>query len=413
MMDGMREKVTETEASGRRVGLVILGMIAGALIVQGILRVWVAIELLLTPGIEGQFGGLVRWRTFDQFAGWIGVLILAMAGVSERGKNAWAETVVLAIGLIGMVASLLLGDVGGRAMVEIGVAGLLAIGTAMVAGRQILALARAAGKVGLDVEQLWRGVALQWVLLWVTVEVALRVRFWRDGVESDERARTILFLMPAVAVLPNVMMAMGIRWWGILRGVELGRPRVRAWVLAMMTLNVGAICVVASVWVGWLSVVGAALMIVGVGMYMLGFPAGAWRVRGGGKGSAKMAPAAFGILVVGLGMMMMDGAVQRDLYSAAWRHLLGAVSVLWLIGMGGLALETIVTERLREGTRGVGLLNGLMVLAGVLATGAILIGGIEDRSVVQGLFVGATLQLLGIIVGVAAFLRAGRGLQKS
>jgi hypothetical protein len=126
-----------------------------------------------------------------------------------------------------------------------------------------------------------------------------------------------------------------------------------------------------------------------------------------------MVPAAFGMLVVGLGMMMMDGAVQKDLYSAAWRHLLGAVSVLWLIGMGGLALETMVTERLRAGTRGVGLLSGLMVLAGILATGAILIGGIEDRSVVQGLFVGATLQLVGVIVGAAAVLRAGRGLRKS
>ncbi|HUO08429.1 MAG TPA: hypothetical protein VM008_09040 [Phycisphaerae bacterium] len=396
-----KSNAAELRKNGTNGGLVLLGMIVGLLLLQAILRVCVAVALLTAPGIEGQFGALVHWRIYDSVDGWVGVLLLAMAGASERSRR--AEWIVLGAGLLGMIAAMMLGDVGGRAIVEIAVAAVLALGAALMAGRQLIGLSRAAGKIGLDLEQLWRGVALQWTLLWITAELALRIKFWRDGVEAEPRARLILFLVPTVGVLPNVMMAMGVRWWNALRGSPEKRPRVRAWLVSMGAVNVGALLAGASVWRPALAIAGATLMIAGIGLYFVGFPRGAWRAGGGGW----LVMASFATLVIGLGMMAADDAVQRDFYSAAWRHLLSGAIVPWLIGIGMIAMQTMVSDRLRP--HGAAIVSACMVLIGLFSAAGVFVAAVQDRSVVQGLFVGAVLQLLGIIVGGAALLRASRG----
>ena len=377
-------------------------MIAALLLVQAGLRVWIGIDLLMATGLEGQFGALVHWRVFDSFGGWIGILLLATASPSDS-RLPRAEIFLMPLGLAGLVGASLFGDVGGRAIIEIVVAALLALGTVTIAFRQLTALARSARTVGLDLEQLWRGITLQWALLWVTAEIALRIKFWRDGIEAEPPARAILFLLPTVGLLPNVMMTLGIRWWNAWRGSPNKPPRIRAWLVSIAATNVGAILGVGSLWFGPLAFAGAVFMALGIGMYFVGFPRNAWR----NSGALPLVATAFVLLAAGLGMMAFDDTVNRDLYSAAWRHLLSGIPTLWLIGIGFLAMNSVVNERLRA--RAAALASALLFLLGLVAAASIILAAIQDRSAMQGLFVGAILQLLGIIVGAAAFARSSRG----
>ena len=382
-----------------------IAIIAALLVVQAALRVWIGIDLLTATGLEGQFGALVHWRIFDSFAGWIGILLLATANPSDS-RAPRVELFLMPLGLLGLVGASLFGDVSGRAIVEIIVASLLALGTIVIAVRQLTGLARAARTVGLDLEQLWRGLTLQWALLWVTADVALRIKFWRDGIGAEPPARTILFLLPTLGLVPNVMMALGIRWWNAWRGSPPQpekRPRIRAWLVSIAATNVGAILGVASLWLGPLAFAGAGFIALGIGMYFVGFPKNAWK----NSGALPLVAAAFVLLAAGLALMAFDDTVQRDLYSAAWRHLLSGIITLWLIGIGFLGMNSIVNERLRP--RGAALASALLFLLGLLAAPSILLAAIQDRSAMQGLFVGAILQLLGIIVGAAAFARSSRG----
>ncbi len=379
-----------------------LAMTAALLLVQAALRVWIGIDLLTASGIEGQFGALVHWRIFDSFGGWIGILLLATANLSDS-RFPRVELFLMPLGLLGLVGASLFGDVGGRAIIEIVVAGLLALGTVIIAFRQLVTLGRSARTVGVDLEQLWRGVTLQWALLWVTAEIALRIKFWRDGIEAEPRARTLLFLLPTVGLLPNVMMALGIRWWNAWRGSPEKRPRIRAWLVSIAATNIGALLGVGSLWLGPLAFAGAVFMALGIGMYFVGFPKNAWKE----SDALPLVAAAFLLLAAGLGMMAFGDTVNRELYSAAWRHLLSGVITLWLIGIGFLAMNSVVNDRLRA--YGVALASALLFLLGLIAATSILLASIQDRSAMQGLFVGAILQLLGIIVGTAAFARSSRG----
>ena len=389
---------------------VLVLMVAAALLIQGMLRGWVAGELL-TAGMEGQFGGLVHWRVFDQITGWVALIILAMPDAGT-GRGRILVRWILAAGLTGLVATLLWGEVGGRAMAEIGVAVLLAMAAALVVGRQMIRLAREMQK-GLNIEQLWRGIAAQWVLVWVTAEMILRVRFWKDGVEAERMARTRLILLPMVGVSVNVMMAMGIRWWGSLRGRESSTGvRVRAWMVAMAMVNSGAILVIAgAVWARGLGVAGAGLMIASVALYLVGFPRNAW--RGGGL----LVPLAFATLILALAMMAGEFLLQPgnvlglEWYSASWRHLLASVEVLWLAGIGGIALRQRVPTLIAAGARGPALASASMLPAGILFTAGTFAMAINDREIIRGLFVGAALQLAGVAVGTAVALRAGRAIQ--
>jgi hypothetical protein len=410
---GMQKEKAEVLVTGRAGGAghgrVLVMMIAGALIVQGVLRGWVAVGLLMSSGIEGQLGGLVHWRVFDGFVGWVALMILAMT--EEEGmRGGWMARAVLGVGVVAFVGSLLMGEVENRAMVEIGVAGVLAIAGALVAGRQVVGLARKS-KEGLNIEQLWRGVAAQWVLLWVAAEVTLRIRFWKEGVEAEETARALLFLLPVVGVVVNVMMAVGIRWWGAMRE-ETGKVRVRAWVVAMGFVNIGAVgVIVGTVWARGVGVAGALVMIAGIAMYLIGFPKRAWRAAAGGG----LVAVGFGVLAIGLLMIAGELSMQRSdvptLYSAAWRHVLTSAQVLWLLGMGSLALAKRVPTRVAAGTKGVVLMSRWMVLAGVVFVAGVLIVGIFERDMVRGLFVGADLELAGVVLGTAVALRAGRGMR--
>jgi hypothetical protein len=385
-------------------------LIAVTLIVQGLLRGWVAIDLLLSNGIEGQLGGLVHWRVFDGFAGWVALMILAMTDDTDHRARPLVRA-VLALGVAAFAGSLLLGDVQNRAIVEIGVAIVLAIAGLLVAGRQVIALAHQS-RTGLNIEQLWRAVAAQWVLLWVAAEVTLRVRFRKEGVESEEMARSLLFLLPVIGVGGNVLMAVGIRWWTLLRNETFpGNVRIRAWVVAMAFLNIGALLViVGSIWARGVAVCGAALMIAAIALYLIGFPRRAWRATAGGW----CVPLAFGIFIIALllmaGELLMERTAVATLYSAAWRHLLASVELFWLIGMGSMALQRQVPARIAAGTTGIASLTRWLVLTGVLAVTAVLLLTLMDRDTIRGLFVGAVLQLAGLLLGTAATLRAARAI---
>ena len=274
-----------------------------------------------------------------------------------------------------------------------------------------MALARKSSE-GLNIEQLWRGVAAQWVLLWVAAEVTLRIRFWKEGVEAEETARALAVLAARDGGDGERDDGGGDSLVGRVREETAGgRVRVRAWMVAMGFVNVGAVgVIVGMVWARGVGVAGAVVMIAGIVMYMIGFPKRAWRTAGGGL-------VAIGFVVLAIGLMMIAGelSMQRSdvptLYSAAWRHVLTSAQVLWLLGMGSMALQQRVPARVAAGTKGVALMSRWMVLAGVVFVAGVLILGIFERDMVHGLFVGAGLELAGVVLGAAVTLRAGRGMR--
>lgn len=390
----------------------LLLLIASTLLIQALLRGWVAGEILIAGGIEGQLGGLVHWRVFDGFIGWIALMILALNDdLGSKGRVPLYAT--LAAGVAAFSLSLLLGEVGGRAIVEIAVAGLLAIAGTWVALRQIAGLARA-GKSGLNIEQLWRGIAAQWVLLWIAAEISLRLRFWKEGVESEETARSLLFILPALGVMPNILMAVGIRWATLWRDDDQktgNRPRVRAWLVALILLNFGIVCtVIGTIWARGLGVAGAGVIIAGIALYGVGFPTNAWaavKTKGGGW----LVPSAFGLLIVGLLMLGIELAMLpsdvKQHYSSAWRHLIGSVELLWLLGMGSIALQRRVPARIAAGTHVIAAISRACALLGVLCVaGIFLLAALWERDAIRGIFLGTTLQIVGILLAAAITARA-------
>ncbi len=240
----------------------LFGMILVTVWIQAVLRLWIASELLLQPTIEKQFGAIVHWRGFDQFTGWITLAILASAegpAVNASRKNIASRLlqVLIALGVIALSVSLLWGETTGRAILDIAVAGLLAVAALIICWRQMREIARSiagnhadeqSGNRGLNLEQLWRVITIQWVFLWIAAELTLRIHFRVEGVEAEQKARDFLFILPVAGVTTNMMMAVGIKWWSVSSVSEqiAGWPRIRAWLVAIMLVNIGLrLCIAA------------------------------------------------------------------------------------------------------------------------------------------------------------------------
>jgi len=227
-------------------------------------------------------------------------------------------------------------------------------------------------------------------------------------------------------VLPNAMMAAGIGWWDqLLRAggekvpsppTPPAAPRVRAWLAALVLLNAGALLLVTRT--AWLGIPGAALEMAAVGLYVLGFPRGSWRGVGG-----KAVLAAWGIIVIALGALLVErlftlgnqpvAAVR--FYAQAWRHLWVAGAVVWLMGMGMVALARLPNATRGGVSRAAGLAVGL-ALAGALLTAGVFLctamyTGQTQVPIMHWLLVGTAPAAAGLLVAGAVLARVGVGRQ--
>ena len=142
------------------------------------------------------------------------LLLLILVGNAESGGSVVGEILPWAglAGILSVGVNAAWPEAAGREIVELNVAVWTAAVTGMLAVRQMLTITRRGG--GMNIEQLWRLVAVQWALLAAGAEVYFRWTYRHEGIAASQNARSVLFLLPALAVLPNVMMAVGIRLWG-------------------------------------------------------------------------------------------------------------------------------------------------------------------------------------------------------
>ena len=387
-------------------GLVLLTLLA-ALTVRSLWHLALAWDIAAQPDRQVAAGSAPDlWRTLDPLVGWIALLIFALsrrlARPAERRLNA-ADAAILLLGLAAaFTAAALAGSEwrGGAELVNavlLGLAAILCVVREFRANTIGDARPGATSPPGLNIEQLWRLIASQWVLLWVAAELYLRLRM--RGAEIMDSARALLFLLPTVGVLPNVLMAVGIRWWADLLGRPRAlRPRQRAWVLALVAQNLGAALLVLAP--RWLGVLGAFLLFAATVLYLVGFPAprSFWLF-------AAWAFAALGWILLALERIMQSNdQVVLLHFTAAWRiALTDGWLLIWLLACGTMALRTTVIARQQMPLltlAGGGLLalgSALLVFAWLLAT--------ADRAWIGWLLPGAAAQALGLLLTSLGALR--------
>lgn len=375
-------------------------------------------------------GAPVFWQVLDPLVGWLALLILALSNRLSYPREKLANAIEGAGLLLGLVAwwtSAAVPEASGRSPAELAAALPLALVAGALVWRELRAIAAAAsrgsgeagGAGGMNIEQLWRLVACQWVLVWVAAELFLRFKLRGTGgggggagggVMAHASARTLLFLLPAVGVLPNVLMAVGIRWWGDLVGRPRRLvPRERAWLLALLLQNLGAALVFAGP--RWLGAVGAALMLAATALYLLGFPF----VPGIGAGLFYLAWAwaAAGVALLGL-ERLMEASGQPVLlhFSAAWRiALTDGLPLTWLLALGVMTLRTRLraTLHMRQLTWAV---TSLITL-GIVLLAATWLLALEDRAWLHWLMAGATVEWAAILAAAVACLRGMQLLKSS
>jgi len=384
-----------------------------------------ASDFMLQSSIPQRALTLLRWRLLDQFTGWYALLILfaaenidAVPPPSGALRRIISAALILGIACTCYALAIAMGAVtfhpaGLEKNLELITAGLLALAAAMLVFRQLFSLAQTIGeRAGFTIDQLWRLLTIQWILVWVAAEVFLRIKFRNaGGVSADERARGLLFALPAFGVLPNLMASGQIRWHGY-RLAVLQKPqsfRVRAWIVAMISLNLGAVCIIGSEFAGrWFSVIGAIAVGFGVVMYHLGFPPESRR------GAGRILMASFGMLVVGVLLAAAERiragqqvAVLRE-FGAAWRFLLSpGATILWVAGIGFGAIEAFTPATLQpSGAKRVAF---GMLLAGALAIAlCFILAAVIERQWLAWVGVGCVLMWLGLLIGCAVALRSWR-----
>ena len=394
-----RQHHEATIAARQRPNLAILWILITVILFATAARVWLGADLLFRPDVVHRIIALTRWRDLDQFSCWFPVLILALADQFSGGRGKKIIPWLLAAGMLILFAATLLSDDHLKAIMELAASCVLALAAAIVSVRQLSGITSLSSAPpapgaprGITIEQLWRLFAVQWTLVWVAAEMFLRFKFRAQGVSSEEGARNLLFALPAFGAGPMTLMAVGIRWWTILRPrlpEPIPRPRPRAWLIALFAVNLGAIGIVMGTLPGegkrWFAVFGALPMLPGLAMYVLGFGRGAW--KWGGQ------PVILGLALFAVGMLMFAGErLNPDTgrgslweFTAAWRFLAGTgFTLFWLAGIGSMAMRAWALPRLQAplALR----LSQIALSLGVLGTATIfIIAGNRGHEWLQGI----------------------------
>ena len=388
----------------------LLLLLLATLLIPAVWRLVLTLQVGFKPDIASEFGALVHLRPLDYFSGWTALALLSLAdyfAAPGQRLDHRIASVLLAAGLAMFVLSLLLGDASQRALLDLIVGAALALLAVHHVLRTFSSLRSAAG---LTLPDLWRLLCSQWLLVWATAEVFLHIRYHVDGIAAQESARTILLLLPAAGLLPNVLMALGIQWWGSLGGYSAERPpRWRAWLLAAVLLNVGAALVMigANARFGW-AIAGTTLMLLALLLYLAGFS----------RRRALMVVISWTLLAAALALLLLDrvmhfsGQIVPELLAILWRHLLAVgFPTLWLLGIGVMVLRGRLAAplQMRRLTKGI----CVTFLIGALLGAGLLLAGLSNRSMIQWLWIAYALEALALIVAALVTLRTLNLLRRS
>jgi hypothetical protein len=390
----------------------LLLLLAAALLLQFAWRTYLAAQFALATSVPGRALTLLQWQHIDQFLGPTALILLAFAEYLHARnplKPFWIFLGIL-LALILAAISFTLAFPGTDPAVEITIAVLLALAVLLLGPRSLFVLSRdVAHRGGFTIDLLWRLLTLQWLLVWVAAEFILRLTLRNTGgIPSSDRARNLLFALPAYALLPNILLSAGLHW---LNPQRLQNVRIRAWLVSLLALNAAAVMLLLGEFANrWWTVAALPPFLLALALYPTGFPRGTW---GGWKTPApRLTLLAFAALFLGLLLAAIEHARAPDQpsllreYAAAWRFLAGpAFLLLFLLAPAHLWLNSI-PEKYRGGK--VRTAATLLIVIGALATPACFLASLLNRNAVAFSALTTLLLWIGLLLAAAVTLRAWR-----
>jgi hypothetical protein len=424
------------------------------LAVAAVWRLLLAWQVMAAPGEStgalaiGQAAVVVHWRQLDALFGWAVFLLWLMTvtglvgGSRQRARIAMVVAVFSLVGVL-LSAMAIAWDVWnpgqGSALAFIGerLDKIAAIWLALIGLAAVLWELRAvSGDISdgqIHLVHLWRVLTAQWVLAWLAANLFLQLFQRKGDLLGNEGVRQLLFNIPALGLLPNLLMLSGIRLWNLVMrpGPDAPAvseplvPRCRAWILAMILAPLGGILVVLRS--PWMGIFGGGLLLVAIVLYAVGFPRGAWKKIG----SDRPAPGglwhlwvwmffvfAIGVMVLERGASLSSGSSGLAFLGSGWRHLLFVGFGLWLLHacLAGQAL--LLAPRFRLGGERLIFLLAVLLLAGggwigidLMLTSQQL--GEAQVPMLRKLFWGAVPEALAIVAIGGVLLRTAKANRRS
>jgi hypothetical protein len=392
----------------------LLLLLAAALLLQFAWRTYLGAQFALATSVPDRALTLLQWQHIDQLLGPTALLLAFAEYLHARNpfKPFWIFLgTLLALALAAI--SYTLAFPGTNPAIEITIAVLLALAVLTLGPRSLFALSRdiahRGGSGGVTIDVLWRLLTLQWLLVWVAAEFILRLNLRNvGGIPSSERARNLLFALPAYALIPNILLSAGLHW---LNPQRIQTVRIRAWLISLLALNAAVIMLLLGEFANrWWTVAGLPPALLALALYASGFPRGTWKTPG-----ARLALLAFATLALGLVLAALEHARPLDQpallreFAAAWRFLVGpATLLLFLLAPAQLWLNTI-PEKYRGGR--VRLVATLLILTGALATPACFLASLLNRNAIAFTALATVLLWIGTLLAAAVALRAWRAPQ--
>lgn len=203
-----------------------------------------------------------------------------------------------------------------------------------------------------------------WLWAWAVTDLWLRVHY-RNAVVLPDSARRLLIILPVLGFATNAIYGFGIR---LIPGLlNIGKPRSRYFMAAMLMHNVGLCLLLAPPRVG--HVIGAVLMLCGAAVYLAGMhflrskparPIYGVDVRG-----HILIRVAFFWLIAGLSMILAE-QILPDLphaFSGAWRHALtvGFITTT-ILGVGQRIVPIFIKQPLASTQ--VMLISAVLIIVG-------------------------------------------------
>jgi hypothetical protein len=398
------------QTSSRRAPWLLL-LLAAALLLQFAWRTYLAAQFALAPSIPDRALTLLNWRLLDQFLGPTALILLAFSEylhARNPSRPFWIVMGILLAAALTAVALAIASIPGAEAALEVTAAILLGLCVLVLGPRSLFALSRdIANRGGFTIDLLWRLLTLQWLLVWVAAEFILRINLrYAGGVSASERARNLLFALPAYALLPNILLSAGLYWLNPARSPQV---RIRSWLTSMFTLNAAIVMLLLGEFANrWWTIGAVPLVLLALLLYPLGFPKGTWRVP-----ANRLVLLAFATFVLGLILAAVEHARPLDQpallreYDAAWRFLVGpAVLVLFLLAPALQWINTAVNAKYRTPVATRTAL--FLILAGVFLTPAAFLASLLNRNAVSFTALSTTLLWIGMLLAAAVALRAWR-----
>ncbi len=187
-----------------------------------------------------------------------------------------------------------------------------------------------------------------WLCIWAATDLYLRLRYSTHTVLPDP-ARALLIVLPVLGLGVNAIYGFGIR---LIPGLlNITHPRQAFFSKALMSHNAGLILFITPF--HWVRVIGAAMMLCGAVLYVIGMDGlrskPSRRLYGIDPRGNILIRVAFFWLVAGLAMILIETIVPGlpHAYSGAWRHALtvGFITTM-IMGVGQRIIPVFLKQPL-------------------------------------------------------------------